>query len=93
MGPVRVGHLPDEPRLPDAGLADDGHHLAVPARRAAERLPELLQLHVPAHEASEPARGRRGEPRAAGPRARQLVDLHRSASPFTGTGPSDLTST
>ena len=82
VGPVGVGDLPDEPRLPDAGLADDRDHLAVPARRAAERLAELLQLRVPAHEAREPARGRRGEPRAPGPCARQLVGLDRRRQPL-----------
>ena len=47
VGPVGVGDLPDEARLPDAGLAHDRDHLAVPARRAAERLAELLELRVP----------------------------------------------
>ena len=93
VGPVGVGHLPDEPRFSDAWLADNRHHLAVPLRRATERLAELLQLGVPAHESTEPARGRRGEPRAPGPRAHQLVGLDRCASPFTGTAPSGFTST
>src|SRR5207249_2167026 len=65
---VGVGDLPDEPRLPDARLADERHHLAMPARRAAERLAELLELSVPAHKAAQPSRGRRGEPRAPGTR-------------------------
>ena len=47
MGPVGVGHLPDQPRLADARLADEGHDLAVPRGGAAERLAELLQLRCP----------------------------------------------
>ena len=28
VGAVGVGHLPDEPRLPNSRFADEGHHLA-----------------------------------------------------------------
>ena len=45
---MRVGELPDQPGLADAGLADDGDNLAVAGRGPAERLPELLELGVPA---------------------------------------------
>ena len=40
VGPVGVGDLPDEPRLPDPGLADDRHHLTMSllaARPSASR--------------------------------------------------------
>ena len=62
MGPVGVGDLPDEPRLPDARLTDDCDHLPMAIRRATERVAELLQLPVPADEACEASRRRRGEP-------------------------------
>ena len=77
MRAVGVRELPEETRLAHARLADHRHHLAVPARRAGERLAELIQLHVPAHEAGEPPRGRRLEPSAPAARPQQLVDLHR----------------
>ena len=44
MGAVRPRELPDEPRLPDPGLAHDGDRLAVARGGALERLGELLQL-------------------------------------------------
>ena len=41
---MRVGELPEEARLADAGLADDGHDLAVPGAGPLQRLAELLEL-------------------------------------------------
>src|SRR5580765_2745041 len=54
---------------------------------------ELLQLRVAADEPRQPAAGAclKTGPRRARPR--HLVNLHRVASPLTGTGPSALTAT
>jgi hypothetical protein len=71
-----VGHFPDEPRLPDAGLSDDGHDLTMAGGRSAEGVPELLHLLVSPDEAGEAPGGRRVEPRAVRARAGQLIDLH-----------------
>ena len=78
-----VRDLPHQSRLPDARLADDGDHLAMPGGGAPERLAELLQLGVPPDEAGE-ARGRRppGGASAAGPAPDQLVHLDRRVEPL-----------
>jgi hypothetical protein len=44
---VRVCDLPDQARLPDARLADDGDDLAVTRRRARERLVQCLEFGLP----------------------------------------------
>jgi hypothetical protein len=82
VGPVGVGDLPDEPRLPDARLTDERDHLAVPLRRAPKRLPELLQFPVPAHEPREPSRGHRMQPGPARARAHHLVDIDGRLQPL-----------
>jgi hypothetical protein len=55
VGAVKVQELPVQARLADAGLAHDGHHLTAAGPRLLERLPQLGQLAVPAHETREPA--------------------------------------
>jgi hypothetical protein len=77
-----VDDLPDETRLAHARLADDRHQLAMPLRRAAGRLAELLDLRIPAHEAGQPARLCGVEPRAEGPGPRQLVDVDGRVQPL-----------
>ena len=74
---MRVGELPEEAGLADAGLADDGHDLAVPGAGALQGLAELLQLRVAPDEAREAAGGGRLQPRAHGPGADDLEDLDR----------------
>ena len=46
LGAMRAGELPVQSRLADAGLADDGDHLAVPGSGALQRLSELVQFAV-----------------------------------------------
>ena len=65
-----MGELVEEPRLADPGLADHGHHLAVPGAGLLERLAELLEFGVAPDEPGEPAGGRRLEARAHRPRRR-----------------------
>ena len=90
---VRVGDLPDQARLAHARLPHDRHDLSLPVAGAAQRLAKLIQLARAPHEAGQPSRRRRVEPRAPRPGAGQLVDLDGRLSPFTGTGPSGVTST
>ena len=79
LGAVGVGELPDEARLPDAGLADEGDDLAVARRRARPSARRSCSSS-----ASRPTK--RVSPRAAAAwsrdreRARpgQLVDLDRA---------------
>ena len=87
MDAVRVRHLPHEPRFPDARLADDRHHLAMPGGGPLERLAQLLQLGVPPDEARQAARGGRGQPGAAGSGPDQLVDLDRGVQTLHGHRP------
>ena len=62
---MRVRHLPHQPRLAHPWLSDDGNNLAVSCRRQAERLSQLLELHIACHEPREP-------PRSGGVEARPL---------------------
>ena len=77
VGPVGMGQLPEEAGLTDAGLADDGHDLALAPRRHLRGPPQTLHLRLPPHEAAEPAAGRGLDPGTGGAGAAQLVDLHR----------------
>ena len=45
-----MGELPAQARLPHPGLAHHGHHLPAADLGQIERLLELIQLDVPAHE-------------------------------------------
>ena len=91
---MRVGELVGEPRLAHPGLADDGDHLAVASAGLAEDPAQVLDLGVAADEAREAPERRGLQPRPRRPRPRQLEDLDRvRRGPFTGTGPSDFTST
>ena len=79
---VRVGDLPDQARLAHAGFPHHRHHLPMAAAGAAQRLAELVQLALAPHEAGQPARRRRVEPRAPGSGPPQLVDLDRLLQPL-----------
>ena len=70
-----VGDLPHQPRLAHAGLADQGHELAMPRGGAAERLAKLLDLGLAPDEAGEPPGGGGLEPRTQRARPEHLVDL------------------
>jgi hypothetical protein len=59
VGTPGVRDLPDEPRLPDAGLAHQRHHMAVTGRDPSERQPELLQFPIASDESRKPPRGSR----------------------------------
>ena len=60
--PERLTEFRDEPRLPDAGLAHDAHHLPVPAAGRRELALDKLELAGAADEARQPTAGleRRG---------------------------------
>ena len=68
--------------MPTPGSPHDGHHLPVTGPRALERLAQLIQLALPAHEAAEAAGGRGLEARAHRGRPGQLVDLEWGLEPF-----------
>ena len=51
---VRLDEFPEETRLADARLADDGHDLAVTRLGPLERLGKLVNLLAPSHERREP---------------------------------------
>src|SRR4030095_3814446 len=53
---VRVDELIDQARFAHAGLADHGHHLAMPRTGPLQRLLQRRQLLLPSYEAGEPAR-------------------------------------
>ena len=72
-----VRDLPDEPRLPDPRLPDEGDHLAVAGAGPLEGLAKLLQLGLPPDEAGEAARGGGVQPGARRPGPDQLVHLDR----------------
>ena len=82
--------LPYESRLPDAGLADDGHHLAVAGLRASQRRAQLLQLSLASHEAREASRGRGMKSRALRTRRHDRVDFHRRVQALDGDRPERL---
>ena len=56
---MRVRDLPDQPRLADARLADDGHDLAVAGGGPGQRVAQLLQLVTPPDEGGHGPRGAR----------------------------------
>ena len=80
-----------QPGLTHPGLAHQGHELPVTGGGSLERLAKLLELGLAADEARRDRGGgacRRDAPdRRPAPRTPRAA----SASPFTGTGPSDLT--
>ena len=84
LGVGRVQDFPGEARLADAGLADDAHHLPVAGADPVERAAHLFELDVAAEEARQAAREGGVQARAAGPHARDLVDVHRLAHPLDG---------
>jgi hypothetical protein len=83
---VGVGELPEQARLADAGLADDGHELAPAAAGALEGVAELVQLRVTTDVARETAGGRGLQPRANGGGSDELVDLERHGEPLDHHG-------
>jgi hypothetical protein len=87
---VRVGELPEETRLADTWLADDGHDLAVPCTGPLQGLAELLQLRVAPDEAGEAPGGGRLQPRAHGPGTDDLEDLDRGVQALDRSLPQGL---
>jgi hypothetical protein len=83
---VGVDKLIEQPRLPNAGLADRGHHLAVPSMRLHQGLLQGLQLRLPPHEAGEAAGRGRLQARPQDASACHLVDFHRVAQAPDGHG-------
>src|SRR5262245_61677813 len=72
-----AGELVGESRLADAGLTDDGDHLALADASLSQNPAQMLDLGVAADEAREaPERGGL-QARSRRPRARQLEDLER----------------
>ena len=67
LGPIGPGKLGDQARLADAGLSDDGHHLAMTCPGALQGLMELIQLSLTPHEARQTARCGRLQARPHGP--------------------------
>src|SRR5262249_58185395 len=63
-GVLGMRELPEQPRLPDARLADDGNELAAAAPRELERLVELMHLARSTDELRESACCRGLQPRA-----------------------------
>ena len=90
VGAVRPRELPDEPRLPHAGLAHHGDRLPVARGGALERLRELLQLPVAPDEAGQAARGAGLEPGPGRHDPGQLVDRRRGLEPLHGDRPERL---
>ena len=84
VGAVRPRELPDEPRFPHAGLADDGDRLAVSRGGALERLGQLLQLAVAPDKAGQAAGGAGLEPGPGRHDPGQLVDRRRGLEPLHG---------
>ena len=82
LGPVGVGHLPDQPRLADARLADQRRDLPVtgPARSSARV--ERGHLGIPADEAGQTPRGRHLEARPGVPAPSSSNDLDRLGQPL-----------
>ena len=93
MDAMRTDQLVDEARLPDSGLADDRHDLALSLSGLPERSPELVDLRFPSHEAAEPPDGRDLESRPPRGGTGQLVDLDRLRQSLIWTGPRGRTST
>ena len=56
---MRPHDLPDQPRLADARLPDDGHDLAVAGGRPGQRVAQLLHLGAPPTRGSSGPRGAR----------------------------------
>jgi hypothetical protein len=79
---VRVGELPEEPRLAHARFPDHGDHLAVAQEGPVEGVAELLQLRGPADEAREPPLRRGLEAGAGGVGAHELEHLDRLGEPL-----------
>ena len=55
---MRTQELVHQARLPHAGLANHGHHLALALPGPRQRLAQGLQLCLPSHEAGQPPGGR-----------------------------------
>ena len=84
---VRVDELIDQARLPHAGLANHGHHLAMPRSSPLQGLLQRHQLLLPPHEAGEPACRTGLQAAADGTGPDQLKDLHRLGESFDGKLP------
>jgi hypothetical protein len=85
-----MSELPAQARFAHTGLAHHGHHLPVPGLRQVERLLELIQLDVTAHEGGQAPRGRGVEPGAHGARPEELEYFHRIRESLDGEGAARL---
>ena len=74
--------LPEQARLPDARLADQGHDLPLPLGGELDRAVDLIHLGAAPHESGQAARGHRLQPRAGRPGAHELDHLHRRRQPL-----------
>ena len=54
---MRVGELPEQPRLPHPGLADDSDDLALPRLRLLQGSAERVHLRVAADKGGQAPRG------------------------------------
>src|SRR5439155_8328632 len=74
--PVRMRELPQQSRLADTRLADNGHHLPAAAAGNVTGVMQLSDLRGAANEACEPPRDRRRlQPGTDSPAAEQLEHL------------------
>src|SRR5262245_17095793 len=74
---VGVGELPEEAGFAHAGLADDGHHLAVTGTGLLQGLAQGLDLSLPSHKGGEAAGCGSLEAPARGSSANEFEDLYR----------------
>src|SRR5215470_3922872 len=84
---VGMRELPEQPRLADAWLTDDGDDLTPAGLYLLERFDELTQFVVAAYESGQSLSGGDVEPRAAALRSRELVDVHRLWHALDGKRP------
>ena len=90
---MRVDELVDQARLAHPRLADERRHLTVTVTRELLGAAKLFQLGVAADEAREAAPVAACRRVSAGPAPVTSKTSTASARPFTGKGPSGLTST
>ena len=88
---MRRRELPEKPGLAHARLADDRHHLALPASSPLKRQVELDQFVVAPHKAGQaPYRSTPGVVCCTAPAPSTSYTSTGALNPFTATGPSDV---
>ena len=70
--------------LPDPGLPDDRHHLAVPGPGLLQGLVQGREFRLPPHKGGQPPRRKRLQARAGRASAHQLAHLHGRGQPLDG---------